>query len=344
MKVIFLVNSLDGPSTRYRVLQYLPYFKKEGWEAEVSVFPKGLRERKKLYSSLQRFDLVFLQKRLLSFFHLSLLRRQSKRLVFDFDDAILFRDSPKGEFNSRIRKGRFVRMIKNADEIIAGNDYLKQQAICFNPHVSIIPTPVDMGRYRPKRYISEGSTLTLGWIGSSSTLFYLERLKPVLDRLYRRYPHIHLKIVADRFFDSDCIPILKKRWREEEEIDDLHSFDIGLMPLTDDPWSRGKCGFKLLQCMAVGVPVVSSPVGVNREIVEHGVNGFLAAGDDQWIEQLSLLIENAHLRKKMGEEAIHKVRREYALEVWAPKLLEILDHLGNPSKQMKQGHAGKHLL
>lgn len=344
MKVIFLVNSVDGPSTRYRVLQYLPYFKKEGWEIEVSVFPKNLRERVKLYHSLREFDVVFLQKRLLSLFHLSLLRKQSKRLAFDFDDAILFRDSPKGEFNSRIRKGRFVKMIKNADEVIAGNDYLKNQAICYNPRVSVIPTPVDTGRYRPKRYSPGGSTITLGWMGSSSTLFYLENLKPVWDRLHRRYPHIRLKIVADRFFDSDSIPILKKRWSEEEEIDDLHSFDIGLMPLTDDPWSRGKCGFKLLQCMAVGVPVVCSPVGVNREIVEHGVNGFLAADDDQWIEQLGLLIENSHLRQKMGEEAIHTVRKDYDLKVWAPRLFEILDGLGNPKKQMKQGHAGKLLL
>lgn len=324
MRVVFLANSVDGPSTRYRVLQYLPYFKKEGWETEVSVFPKDLSERMKLYLSLKGFDGVFLQKRLLSFFHFYLLRKHSKRLIFDFDDAILFRDSQKGDFDSRIRKKRFVRMIKKADVIIAGNDYLEKQAVSYNDHIMIVPTPIDMKRYKPKIYSIGMPHITLGWIGSSSTLFYLEQLKPVWDRLFFRYPNIQLKIVADRFFDSDSIPIIKKRWSKEEEMDDLHSFDIGLMPLTDDPWSRGKCGFKLLQYMAVGLPVVCSPVGVNQEMVQHGVNGFWATHEEEWLEYLGLLIQDSNLREKMGKRAVRRVEQDYALELWAPRLLGIL--------------------
>jgi len=324
MKVVFLVNSVDGPSTRYRVLQYLPYFKKEDWETKVSVFPKGMREKIQLLFSLKGFDMVFLQKRLLSLFTGHLLRKHSKRLIFDFDDAIMFRDFPRGDFHSRIRENRFVRMMKNADMVIAGNDYLKKQAISYNDHIFIVPTPIDMKRYRPKIYSRETPTLTLGWIGSSSTLYYLERLRSVWDRLFIRYPNIQLKIVADRFFDSDHIPVIKKRWDSGGEMDDLHSFDIGLMPLTDDPWSRGKCGFKLLQYMAVGLPVVCSPVGVNQEIVQHGVNGFWATHEEEWLEHLGRLIQDSNLREKMGKRAVQTVEENYALELWAPRLLEIL--------------------
>lgn len=333
MKIGFLVLDLDGPSTRYRVLQYLPYFKKKGWETQIHVLPKRMVERIRLFPILVHVDVVFLQKRLLNFWNYYLLRKYAKQLVFDFDDAIMFRDSLKGEFNSFFRRKRFIRSVKHSDLVIAGNCYLQRQAMDYNDHVCVIPTPIDMERYSPKTYTQNPAIVTLGWIGSRSTLFYLEKIKHVLESVFERYPNVRLKIVSDRFFEGNRIPIIEKVWKYEEEIEDLHSFDIGLMPLTDDPWSKGKCGFKLLQYMAVGVPAICSPVGVNQEIVKHGVNGFLADSDEQWIESLSLLIEDSLLREKMGKEAIKTVEKDFALEVWASRLLTILNNLIKRDKE-----------
>jgi glycosyltransferase involved in cell wall biosynthesis len=325
MKIAFLVASIDGPSTRFRVFQYLPYFaKEEEWDIKVYVLPDSLQEKIQVFFSLKSFDIVFLQKSLLSFFNYQLLRKNSKLLVFDFDDAIMFHDSRKEKIESFIRRHRFARIIKNSDIIIAGNDYLKNHAMKYNRNVFVVPTPIDMERYKQETQLKSDITVTLGWIGSSSTIFYLELFKHVWDRIFIIYPNTRLKIVADKFFDCDKIPVIKKKWNYEDEIDDLHSFDIGLMPLTDDLWSGGKCGLKLLQYMAAGVPVICSPVGVNKEIVRHGVNGFWATNENEWLENLGKLIKNLSLREKIGKEAIRTVKQSYSLEVWAPKLQKIL--------------------
>ncbi len=325
MKLAFLVHSIDGPSTRYRVLQYLPYFKKRGWDTWVFQIPKEFRKRIQLFFSLREYDIIFLQKRLLGNPSRHLLRRNSKILVFDFDDSIMYRDSRKGEFYSTKRRKRFIGMIKMSDIVIAGNDYLKEQAINYNNNIFIVPTPVNMERYKPKIYSQDHFKITLGWIGSSSTLFYLEQIKDYLDHLFIKYSNTQLKIVSDHFISCNKIPVIKKRWDYEKEIEDLHSFDIGLMPLIDDPWSRGKCAFKLLQYMAIGIPAVCSPVGVSKEIIQHGVNGFFAMDESGWLESIGKLIDNADLREEVGKRALETVKEKYALELWASKLLEIFD-------------------
>jgi glycosyltransferase involved in cell wall biosynthesis len=298
MKIIFLVNSQNGASTRYRVDQYLPYFRENNWDYQRFVVPENLKERISLFRSLKKFDIVFLQKRLLGWFSTYLLRKNSKILVFDYDDSIMFRDSNKYKFSSIKKRKRFKTIIKLSDIIIAGNDYLKNQAIRYNKNVFVIPTPIDMERYQPKIYTQNYNHIILGWIGSKSTIFYLKQIKNILDSIFFKYPNTRLKIVADSFLECDKIPVIKKKWKYEEEIDDLHSFDIGLNPLTDDPWSRGKCGFKLLQYMAIGIPSVCSKIGVNKEIIKNGVNGFLATDEKSWYENISNLINNLNLRKK----------------------------------------------
>ena len=325
MNIIFLVNSQNGASTRYRVDQYLPYFREKNWDYQRFVVPGNLKERISLFRSLKKFDIVFLQKRLLGWFSNYLLRKNSKILVFDYDDSIMFRDSNKYKFYSIKRRKRFKTIIKLSDIIIAGNDYLKNQAIRYNKNVFTVPTPIDLKRYQPKIYTQNYNHIILGWIGSKSTIFYLEQIKNILDCIFLKYPNIRLKIVADSFLECNKIPVIKKKWKYEDEINDLHSFDIGLNPLTDDPWSRGKCGFKLLQYMAIGIPSVYSKVGVNKEIIKNGENGFLANDEKSWFENISNLINNLNLRKKVGKQAIETVREYYSLELWASRLLEILD-------------------
>jgi glycosyltransferase involved in cell wall biosynthesis len=155
-------------------------------------------------------------------------------------------------------------------------------------------------------------------------LKYLKQLLPTLEKIFNGYPNFQLKIVCDRFLDSSCLPIIKKRWSSEEEEADLKSFDIGIMPLSDDLWSRGKCGLKILQYQSVGVPVVCAPIGVNRDIVEHGVNGFWAQDEDQWEKGLLKLIQKEELRREMGLEGRKIVEGGYSLDVNAPRILDVL--------------------
>jgi glycosyltransferase involved in cell wall biosynthesis len=327
MKIAFLTTRTEKPSVRYRFLQYIPYIETRGWSVKVLVIPQGVWQRYKVFKSLVAFDMVFLQRKLFTVLDWYLLIRNAKKLVYDFDDAIMFRDSKRGNPESFLRMLKFKRTVEGSDVVIAGNEYLKGLAAPYNKNIVVIPTSIDMERYGPKEWADEDGTVTLGWIGSHSTIFYLERIKGVLDKIFEEYPNTRLKIVSDSFFDCNRMPVVKKKWNYDEETADLHSFDIGLMPLTDDPWSRGKCGFKLLQYMAAGVPAVASPVGVNGGIISHGVNGFLAGDEGAWLENVSGLIEDEGLRRRMGEKARKTVIERYSLEVNAPKILAVFGRL-----------------
>ena len=324
MNIAFLVTRIEKPSARYRVLQYIPSFNRSGIATEVFVIPHSHWDRMKLFRKLKSFDIVFLQKKIFHPLEFTILRRQSRALVYDFDDAVMYRDSKEKNQMSQTRERNFRRTVKNADIVIAGNEYLKNLALKENPSTHVIPTAINMNRYTERARSGSPDALIIGWIGSQATLFYLERLKHVWDRVSELFPHIRLKIVSDTFFDCVKMPVIKKLWNYDEEIEDLHTIDIGLMPLTDDPWSEGKCGFKLLQYMATGMPSVSSPVGVNRKIVRDGINGFLARDSKEWIEKLSVLIENSPLRVRMGKRARETVMKYYSTELAGRKLIELL--------------------
>lgn len=323
MNIAFLVTRIEKPSARYRVFQYIPFLKMEGYISEVFVIPKNSLGRVNLFKKMKHFDIVFLQKKLLNIIELHILKKNSKCLIYDFDDAVMFRDPNNKSQVSKKRMNDFLRTVKNADIVIAGNKYLKNFAIKENPKTFVIPTSVDMNRYTEKQSSIESNPVILGWIGSNATLFYLERIKNVLDAIFDRFPSVRLKIVADKFLDCARMPVIKKHWAYEEEIDDLHTFDVGLMPLTDDPWSRGKCGLKLLQYMAVGIPAVCSPVGVNREIVTDGDNGFWANNEDEWVYKVSELLKNKQLRIDIGKRARKTVGERYSTHVSSKKILAL---------------------
>lgn len=327
MKIAFLVTRLEKPSARYRVSQYIPFLEKKGFTPTVCIIPKNHWDRIKLFRKMRDYDAVFLQKKLFNVLEFNVLRKNSDMLVYDFDDAVMFRDSTKKNLISYKRRKNFIRTVKNADAVIAGNEYLKNFAVKENPKTYVIPTAIDINRYtlRPSADVSD--TLNIGWIGSSTTLFYLENMKSLWDAVFDKFPYVKLKIVANKFFDCDRIPVVKKLWKYEEEIDDLHTFDIGLMPLTDDPWARGKCGLKLLQYMAVGIPVVCSPIGVNSEIVTDGINGFWAEDEKEWLEKISILIQNASLRTEIGLRARDTVSKYYSTEITSKKIKEIINSL-----------------
>ena len=324
MKVLFLIQGYSVAASRYRVLQYLPYLQSHGVEATVSLYPRTLKENFEFFKHLSRYDIVFLQRKRFNQPRLGLLRRRAKKIVYDFDDAVMYRNSKAREPESLTRRRRFVQMIRTSDFVIAGNEFLKGEVLPINPNVEVIPSPIDMDRYLPKDYAVKNERVTIGWIGDHGSIHYLEKMKPVFERLGQRYSNVELKIVCDIFFDCKQMRVIKKYWSAGEEVSDLQSFDIGLMPLVDDPWSWGKCGLKILQYQGVGVPVVCTPVGINRDLVEDGANGLYAMTSEEWEEEISVLIEDPQLRERMGKNGRKRVLEEYTVQSCAPHLFSIL--------------------
>jgi len=324
MKVLFLIQGYSVAASRYRVLQYIPYLESCGVEAVVSLYPRTLKENIQIFGALFQYDVVFLQRKRFNQPRLGLLRRRAKRIIYDFDDAVMYRNSSSKDPVSKSRRRRFVQMIQASDFVIAGNEFLRGEVLPFHSNVEVLPTVIDQDRYRPKDYPANQEKVTLGWIGDHGSIHYLEEMRPVFERIGQRHPHAQLKIVCDIFFECKQIPVVKKEWRFEEEVADLQSFDVGLMPLVEDPWSWGKCGLKIIQYQGVGLPVVCTPVGINRDLVEDGVNGFYASTPEEWEERLSSLIENGPLRETMGREGRKKVLENYTLQACGPRLLSIL--------------------
>ncbi len=331
MRVLFLILGAQAPSSRYRVLQYLPYLRGEGIEPVVRDLQGGGAKTWGTLWGARNFSMVFLQKKLLRCPHRAIIRSLSPKMVFDFDDAIIYRDSAKGAGLSPGRLRRFRKTVRSCDLVIAGNSYLRGLAEGETARVLTIPTPIDMERYTEKSHF-DSRTVRIGWIGGQGTLFYLEGLGPVLEEVSRRMGGVKVKVVSDAFPKWVGVPLECKQWSYEDEIEDLHSFDIGIMPLTDDPWSRGKCGFKLLQYMAVGLPVVCSPVGVNGEIVKDGENGLLARTPQQWASSLELLVRDRVMRRRLGESARKTVMEGYSLDRWARRLASALWEISGLSR------------
>jgi len=323
MRVLFLVHGRERPSTRYRVFQYLPYLEGNGIRTKVIPFPRGLKDTFRLYPLLKGHDVVFLQRRRPSWPVLQLLKAASRRLIYDFDDAIMYRNSSQNPF-SATRRRAFARTVKICERVIAGNSFLAEEAKKYTEKVAIVPTVIDVRKY-PVKGKRGGDKITIGWIGSASTLPYLQDIRPVFEELGKKYRNLQLKIICDSFFDCESLPVIKKPWKEEEEVDDLKSCDIGVTPSRDDLWSRGKCNLKTLQYLAVGVPVVCTPVGSNRDIVRDGINGFWARNLQEWVEKLSVLIEDPSLRERMGVRGREIVEEEFSLDVWAPRFCRILE-------------------
>lgn len=213
--------------------------------------------------------------------------------------------------------------------VFAGNAYLASFAKRYHLNVKIVPTTLDTERYQVRDYAnSDNSPVCIGWTGSFTTLKHLEQAVPFLTELFRKYGNkLRFKMIADMPSAIDQFPLEFCKWSKEKEVEDLMDIDIGIMPLPDDDWARGKCGFKGLQYMAVGIPSVMSPVGVNTEIINDGVNGFLASGSNEWIQKLSLLIESAELRKKVGAEGRKTVVERFSYEAWKDKYIQYFNEL-----------------
>jgi glycosyltransferase involved in cell wall biosynthesis len=304
MRLVGLVEHPAHVCCRYRLAAIQPFLERAGHHLELRSFPRSWWAWIQLKRSTGHADAVVLQRRLLPAWQLHALRRAAARLLFDFDDAVFLRDSyaPKRMYSPR-RLRRFANMVRRADAVIAGNGFLAKQAARWidSRWVHVIPTCVDPQGYPTATHQRAGSGVELVWIGSSSTLHGLERIRPSLEELGRRWPGLRLKLICDRFVETENLAVIRRAWSEPTEAVDLASADIGISWVPDDPWSRGKCGLKVLQYMAAGLPVVANPVGVQAEMVRHGETGFLATTADEWSAAVGRLAHDPSLRKRMGQ-------------------------------------------
>ncbi len=333
-KIVALCNRLDNPSFVHRFGPLAPLLKSQGVHFDSFVVPKEFASRWSLFRSLAEYDLVIISRKLFCWLELSYIRHVTKRLVFDFDDAIMYTKQPRSRLRSSGREKLFRRTVSQADHVVCGNEYLRLQTEKACQATTVIETPVDLKRYLLRPNLPSDKVV-MGWIGSASTSRYLEAKLPLLDKILRRYKNVSLKVVSDKAVSYPEMDITNESWSKQSELAHLQSFDIGLMPLEDDKWTRGKCGFKLLQYFAVGTPAVASPVGINSQIIEDGVCGFLASSDQQWLDRIGQLIQNQDLRRSMGLSGRRRVEQLYSSEQLTPKYLEIFKGL-----MEKSSHGG----
>jgi glycosyltransferase involved in cell wall biosynthesis len=325
MQLIGLVETPDHVCCRYRLRAFRDRLAAAGHSLDIRRMPRHVWDSVQTFSGLGRYDAVILQRRLISPWRLHILRRLSKRLIFDFDDAVFMRDSysAKGA-NSPRRRRRFAMIVRGADVVVAGNDWLAERAraVGARGEVRVIPTCVDPSRY-PRAKHAHGPA-RLVWVGSSSTLNGLERIAGMLDSIGTGVPGVRLRLIANRFPEFGRLKVEPRPWSEATEADEIAAADIGIAWIPDDDWSRGKCGLKVLQYMAAGLPVVANPVGLHAALVRHGETGFLARTDDEWLTAIRRLADDPALRRKMGTAGRWVVEREYSADAGARRWLDLL--------------------
>jgi glycosyltransferase involved in cell wall biosynthesis len=333
VRLVALVESPDHVCCRYRLAAFRSHLEAAGYTLDLRPWPRRWWSRLRLGRTLGDADVVILQRRLLPPWLLYLLRCSAPRLVFDFDDAVFLRDSysPKGLY-SAARLHRFMATVETADAVVAGNRYLADEASRWTAtpgRVHLVPTCVDPSRYAVARHEANG--LELVWVGSSSTLRGLEAVVPLLEQVGREVPGARLKLVSDRFLRLDHLPVIERPWGEAGEAGDIAAADVGISWVPDDLWSRGKCGLKVLQYMAAGLPVVANPVGVQAEMVRHGESGFLARTPAEWVAALRQLAADPDLRRRMGAAGRRRVEAEFSVETGAARWVGLLNGLRRPT-------------
>lgn len=353
MKVLFLTQtSAVGASARYRVYQYAEYLKARGIEFDIvpaipdrflkanrmlKIYFYGFQAVRRILDlfKLKHYDVIFLQRDMI--IHLYPIFEKiaaviNSNIIFDFDDTIYLyppNKRPNLMFKLLWDKKKIERIIRLSKHIIVSNNFLKLYAERFSEEITVIPTSVDLNNYPINKQSKDLSsdTVKIGWIGSQGTFHYLENIFFAFKKLAERYK-VELIVIGAKGGIIDGLPITYKEWSLETEANNISDFDIGVMPLTDDEWSRGKSGTKLLQYMASGIPAVASAVGINNEIIRDAINGFLARNDSDWVDKISLLIESQQLRNEIINAARLEVEKGYSVQANAGKLIKVIERVG----------------
>ncbi len=355
-KILFVAHHrLDrSPGQRYRFEQVFDYLESKGLECtlaniiseedEYSLYHSnniirkiwiGIKSYKKRILDLlntNNFDLIVIYREALptrtTFFEKAVSKKNIP-ILFDFDDAIWIKDV--SSVNKKISwfkdENKIERLLPLCDHITCGNEYLAKYASKFNSNVTIIPSSVDTKLYRSLNKKANG-VVKIGWVGSHTTVKHFESITPVFKKLKSRYADgIEFTVIGDENYVNNDLNIKGVRWENKNEVELFNSFDIGVMPLPNNDWTKGKCGMKGLLYMSVGIPTVMSNVGMNQEIVNHGENGFLASAEKEWIQILSKLIEDKKLREKIGKEGRKTVLDKYSKDSVKEKYYQLYNSL-----------------
>lgn len=353
MRVLALMPSLydTSPGQRYRLEQWEPLLRERGVEITYEPFEspelhdvvyesgqlgqklklvsQAIRRRSSVLTKIKDFDVVYIFREAALLGPPVFERWISQKhipIVFDFDDAIFVSyKSPSNGYLSYLKfAGKTKTICRLAAHVMVGNPYLASYARQVNKNVTVIPTTIDTEKYRAPNKIESEGPITIGWTGSHSTVQHLDTLRSALQKLALRQS-IRLRVIGTPAYQIEGLEVDARKWRSHTELEDLSAIDIGVMPLPDDNWSKGKCGLKALQFMALGIPTVCSPVGVNTDIIHDNVNGLIASSEEEWIEKLGLLVRSRELRERLGRQGRQTVEQNYSAKAQAPRVYEVLE-------------------
>lgn len=331
MKLLFLTLKKDSPSARWRVMQFLPFLEKEGISCTVEDMPDSMLGRLSHVKMAAEYDVVVVQKRLLTRMVFNRLRKYARKLIFEFDDTLTLKRGEDGSVrSSQTKERRFRRMLQESDAIITTNDYLAEVAFRESndrDRIHVLPSVIDPTRYKVRPTANSNEPLTIGWMGTATNLNSLHVLRRPLARLCRRFEGLRLNIVSEKALSLEGLPIEHKPFRLEEEIEDLQMFDIAIAPLVEDPWTRGKISTKILAYASTGLPVVASNIAANRLYLKDGQTGFLAGTLTEWEEKLTALLESAPLRQEIGSAARQSVEEEFSIQSMVPRYRELFQNV-----------------
>jgi glycosyltransferase involved in cell wall biosynthesis len=364
MRVLALVPAIynTSPSQRYRLEQWEPLLRERGVEITYAPFEdeelhslvykpgnllkkmglvsRGFARRLSHVNKARNYDLVYIMREAALLgppVFERLLHQQRTPVVFDFDDAIFVSyRSPSNGYLSYLKFASKTKTIcRLSSHVMVGNAYLADYARQVNDNVTVIPTTIDTDRYqlpaREPRNESQNGPLVIGWTGSHSTVQHLDTLREALRELAKT-EKFQLRVIGTPTYECPPLDVEVRMWHAETEVTDLDGIDIGVMPLPEDKWSKGKCGLKALQFMALGIPTICSPVGVNSQIIQDGVNGFLAKSKAEWIEKLTCLLRSPELRHRLGEAGRATVLENYSARTQAPRVYEVFKSVVRDAK------------
>lgn len=351
MRVLALMPGLydTSPGQRYRLEQWEPLLRERGVEITYAPFEddelhsivykrgrmgkklqlvtRNLARRLSTISKAREYDLVYILREAAllgpAVFE-RLLYQQRVPFVFDFDDAIFVSyRSPSNGYLSYLKFASKTKTIcRLASHVMVGNPYLAEYAGAVNDNVTVIPTTIDTEKYRVPPPKTTSGPLVIGWTGSYSTVQHLDTLRGALKKLAAT-EQFRLRVIGTPAYELSPVEVDAMPWRAATELEDLCAIDIGVMPLPDDNWSKGKCGLKALQFMALGIPTICSPVGVNTDIIQDDENGFLAMSESEWVDKLTRLLKSAELRRRLGAAGRATVEEKYSAATQAPRVYEV---------------------
>lgn len=351
MRVLALMPALydTSPSQRYRLEQWEPLLRERGVEITYEPFEdeelhaflykpgmigkklqlvtRGLGRRMSLVRRAKDYDLVYIMREAALLgppLFEKLIHQQRVPIVFDFDDAVFVSyRSPSNGYLSYLKFASKTKTIcRIASHVMAGNPYLADYARQVNDRVTVIPTTIDTEKYLVPQPKESSGPPVIGWTGSYSTVQHLDTLRSALKKLAER-ESFQLRVIGTPSYQCPPIDVEATPWRADTELQDLSAIDIGVMPLPDDKWSKGKCGLKALQFMALGIPTICSPVGVNTDIIQDDQNGFLASTEDEWVDKLTRLLRSRELRQRLGQAGRATVEQKYSAIIQTPRVYEI---------------------